>query len=392
MARRDDLRAAQRAITNALAQHASFSHRASSAVVNRLHDEIDKLSRQLVATLADRLDGLTEAEMQAFLSGRYSTSRLKALRAEIDGWGAALSQVISEEWAKSGQQLAAYESAFAAKVVHSALDDMPKVKLSPEKLFKQAMEKPLMGRLIKNMIRDTGPAQADRVMARIRQGIAAGESNPQLIRALRGTRALQYQDGLVNLAKRDVERFIRTARNHVANASYEQTYAELGVQYVKRSAQLEGRTCKACAALDGKVYKIDEPKPEATLHPNCRCQYIPSLDDDVVGNRPYVRALKVKGRDGESKFRSIGNMTKKQREEAGLKVGQVKASTTYSSWFANQDAAYQKEWLGPQRYKLYKEGKYPLDRFIDPMGREYTLLELRQRDAETFRQVFGDPP
>lgn len=84
-------------------------------------------------------------------------------------------------------------------------------------------------------------------------------------------------------------------------------------------------------------------------------------------------------------------MTKKQREEAGLKVGQVNAGTSYSKGFSNQDTAYQKEWLGQARYKLYSEGKYGLDRFIDPKtGHQYNLGELRQRDTDTFKQIFGD--
>ena len=109
-----------------------------------------------------------------------------------------------------------------------------------------------------------------------------------------------------------------------------------------------------------------------------------------MGQRPYVRALKVKGRDDQAKFRSIGNMTKKQREAAGLEVGQVSAGTTYADWFASQSARYQREWLGDRRYRLYKEGGYSLDRFTDPRQREYTLDELRARDRETFAEVFGE--
>ena len=109
-----------------------------------------------------------------------------------------------------------------------------------------------------------------------------------------------------------------------------------------------------------------------------------------MGNRPYVLALRVKGQDGRSTFRSIGNMTDNQREAAGLKIGQVQAKTTYAGWFAAQSAEYQREWLGPSRYRLYSEGGLTLDRFVDPSGKEYTLEQLRQRDAATFKEVFGE--
>ena len=82
-------------------------------------------------------------------------------------------------------------------------------------------------------------------------------------------------------------------------------------------------------------------------------------------------------------------MTRKQRDKAGLKTGHVSATATYSGWFAQQDSMFQREWLGPKRYELYRKGGYSIDRFVDPRGKEYTLEELKKRDAQTFKEVFG---
>lgn len=391
MSKRDDLRAAQAAINKALTQHTAYSHRASTAVVNRINADIDRLARNLTRDLAERLDDLTQAELDAFVMGKYSTRRLKALKAEIEGYGKALAASIDAEWKVSAVALAGYEATYVAELMGKAVSDLPKVVVKPKDLFDRALQTPIMGQHIQDMAGDLAPRHVAQTYATMRQGLAAGQSNSQIIRALRGTRALNFKDGITHAAKTDVERFVRTARNHVANVASEDMWRELGVKHVKRSANLEGRTCKVCAALDGKVYHIDEPKPAATLHPNCRCRYVASIDDEVAGNRPYVRALKVKGRDGQSGFRSIGNMTKNQREKAGLDVGQVKAATTFGKWFAGQDASFQQEWLGPSRYKLYKEGGMSLERFVDVRaGKQYSLEELRLRDADTFKAVFGD--
>lgn len=391
MAKRDELREAQRAIVAALSQHAAYNHRASTAVVNKINAEIDRLARDLTARLSDRLESLTDAEMQAFLAGQYTTSRLKAIRAEIDGWGKALGEAISSEWSKSALALAGYEAAYVADAMSKALDGLPNHTPRPERILRNATQAPIMGHLVSDMVSGLAPTQRDRVYATIRQGIAAGEANTQIIRALRGTPAMRYQDGLMQSAKRDVERLVRTARNHISNAAYEDTYAALGVESVVWVATLEGRTCTACASMDGQVFEIGKAHRTPPAHPNCRCILAPALDSDMVGNRPYVRALKVRKRDGSNEFRSIGNMTKNQREQAGLKIGQVKASTTFKSWFDGQDAAFQREWLGPSRYKLYKEGGLSLDRFVDVQsGKQYSLEELRRRDAETFKAVFGD--
>jgi hypothetical protein len=143
----------------------------------------------------------------------------------------------------------------------------------------------------------------------------------------------------------------------------------------------------------GHVFNLETEKGFYTANGivthNCRSVLAPSFDGEVMGQRPYVRSLKVKGNDENAKFRPIGKMTQKQREEAQLKVGQVAASTNYSKWFDNQPASFQREWLGESRYRLYRDGGYSIDRFVDPIKGELTLDQLRQRDAATFAELFG---
>ncbi|MDV7677298.1 phage head morphogenesis protein, partial [Acinetobacter baumannii] len=40
-----------------------------------------------------------------------------------------------------------------------------------------------------------------------------------------------------------------------------------------------------------------------------------------------------------------------------------------------------------KRYKLYKEGKFDIDKFFDPEGRFYTLDELRFLDERVFNKL-----
>lgn len=134
---------------------------------------------------------------------------------------------------------------------------------------------------------------------------------------------------------------------------------------------------KLCASRDGQRYKVGSNHPTPPAHPNCRSVLSPSFDDDIMGQRPYVRA-----------FKPISQIPKDQRPDD--MVGQVSAKTNYAQWFGRQPASFQKEWLGPARYDLYKKGGYKLDRFVDPQGKQYTLAELREKDAQTFRELFGD--
>lgn len=400
MATSEELAAAQRAIVAALAQHASHNYRASSAVVNRINAEIDRLARELVAELGDRLEALTAAEVQTFLAGKYTTSSLKALKAVIDGWAIALNQSIHAEWVVSAAALAGYEASYASNLMAQALEGIAQTGVTATQAYRAAMDQPVLGQLVKSMLSSIAEDTKVRMYSSIRQGISAGQTNAEVIRALRGNQVFKYQDGLLQITKNDASRVVRTARNHVANVSYQQTYQALGVKFVVWCSTLDGRTSKVCASRDGMRFKIDEAHPSPPAHPNCRSVLAPSFDGDLIGNRPYVRAIKVRGgyridEEGNrqaraASFRSIGDMTKRQREKAGLDVGQVAASTNYAKWFGNQDAAFQREWLGPARYSLYQKGGYSLDRFVDPAGKQYNLEQLRARDEETFKQVFGD--
>lgn len=380
---------AQRRLVQAIAQHSAYLHRASTAQVNRMHEVIDEMGGQLAAELSDRLDNLTPAELQAFTAGRYTTSRLKGVRNAINAWAETLGSRIDAIGKEGFEELAGHEARYMRDLMAGVIEGEAPSAPSAAAAYAAARSTPVLGEFVEGMLADLPDTTRRQVYSALRQGISQGQTTGEIVRALRGTKALNFKDGVLQTTRNSAERIVRTARGHISNVAYEETYRALDVKEVVWVAALELRTCRRCAPLDGQRYKVDEPHPRPVLHPNCRCQLAPSLDDDIMGQRPYVRAGKITGQDGNTKFRSIGNMTAKQRERAGLKVGQVKASTTYDDWFSSQPARFQKEWLGPKRYKLYKEGGYKLDRFTDPRQREYTLEELAAQDRETWNELFG---
>ena len=206
-----------------------------------------------------------------------------------------------------------------------------------------------------------------RVEQTIRDGLSKGQTNQQIVQRIKGKKALNYQDGLLDQSRNQISTMVRTARSHVSNVALNETYQTIGVEYVKFIATLDSRTSKICMGYSDKVYKKDEPHPVPPLHPNCRSILIPVSDDSgkTIGMRPFNN--KVNG-EGE--------------------IGVVDSNTTFKGWFDKQDAAFQKSWLGPSRYKLFKEGKYSLDKFIDPLtGQPFTLAELKKLDEEMFKRL-----
>ncbi|MCG7598872.1 minor capsid protein [Halomonas sp. McH1-25] len=387
---------AQRLVIAAIAQHTSYLHRASTATANRIKEIIDESGKALASELLDRLDNLTQGERAALQRYRVGAkierlpTRVQGVVKFIEQWADELDSQIRDRFTADGKELAGEEVRYTEDLMSQVLVESATVSITAQQAYAKAMQEPLLGQFVEDMLAEVAAGTKKRVYNRIREGVANGETNAEIVRALRGTKALNFKNGILQTTRTEAERVVRTGRQHISTTAYEETYRALDVRELVWVASLELRTCKRCAPLDGKRFKIDDPHPRPALHPNCRCSIAPSFDGEVMGKRPYVRAMKVKGRDGDAKYRSIGNMTEKQRKEAGLEVGQVSASTTFNDWFSRQPAKYQREWLGDKRYALYSKGDYTLDRFTDPQNREYTLEELAARDRETFEQLFSE--
>lgn len=370
------LRAAQERVVEALSRHAAYLHRAATAQVNDLHWAITELGQQLAGLISERLEALTPAELSALARGKYTTKRLKSLKKAIDGWAEKLESETMQIALPGFESLAGHEAEYAREMLVQATESEFPAAPTAAAAYKAAKQQPVLGEMLENMLKDVPARTKTMVYSTIRQGISEGSTTDEIVRALRGTKSLQYKDGVLQTTRVAAERAVRTGRNHISNVAYSETYRALGVTEVVWTSTLDGRTSMICASRDGKRYKVDEAHPTPPAHPNCRSVLAPSFDGDIMGERPYVRA-----------FKPIGKVPKDQRTDD--MVGQVSAKTTYAKWFARQPASFQREWLGPTRYKLYKQGGYKIERFVDPTGRQLTLDELKARDRETFNELFG---
>ncbi len=229
--------------------------------------------------------------------------------------------------------------------------------------------------MVDDLLTKLAESARQKVEYAIRDGISSGKTNQQIVQRIGGTKRLNYEDGILTSTKSDIERTVRTLRSHVANQTYLDSFKQLGFEYVKLVATLDGRTSKLCASLDGTVWKIDDPaKRVPPLHPNCRSILVPvEKDGKLIGERPFVM--------DERRVKDI------PKDERSQLIGQLDANTTFKEFFGKTDDFFQKEWLGPKRYKLFKEGKFDFDKFFDPDGRLYTLDQLRKLDEQIFKRL-----
>ena len=256
---------------------------------------------------------------------------------------------------------------------------------------------------------------AARIESTIRQGVESGWTIDQMARNIAGSAANDYKDGIFETSRRSAVNMARTLTNAISNNAKETFYRENAdiLEGVEILATLDGRTCPVCASVDRKRYKFDEPHPALPIHHQCRCVLLPvtPLSDLVEESRPMAKAdfMKEAERLYKAKypnkdFAALADSTKKkyyyeamreyERRTGEPAYTQVSGGVSFKDYFENHmTAQQQKDWLGPQRYKLYKDYKLPLDRFIPPYpNKRMTIVELKEQDKASFAAVNAPVP
>jgi hypothetical protein len=136
------------------------------------------------------------------------------------------------------------------------------------------------------------------------------------------------------------------------------------VKGVRYTATLDTRTTLFCSSHDGTVYGLDKPRPAIPAHWRCRSRYV-----------AVTKSFRELGLD-------INEFSSSTRASID---GQVPASLNYEAWLRKQSVERQNDVLGVKKAVLFRNGELPLSRFISKQGHEYSLNELRLRDAESFK-------
>jgi hypothetical protein len=216
----------------------------------------------------------------------------------------------------------------------------------------------------------------------IRSGFVEGRTTAQIVTDIRGTRAAQYQDGLLQRPRRELEAVVRTALSHTSAVARD-LMAEANSDLVKAErwvSTLDGRTSPMCRLRDGLKYTAGDHKPightvpwgngPGRLHFSCRSTSV-----------PVIKSWRELGIDADE----LPPGTR-----ASL-AGQIPADTTYAQWLAKQPAWRQEEILGPTRAALVRNGGLALPDLYTANGVPLTLKQLAARDARAFQRAGISP-
>lgn len=326
--------------------------------------------RKIVALL-NRVDADLMVQIQRYdpgvVSGSWSQKRLEKLLEAIRVVNRDAYNQVGKELTKELKDLAAYEGVYQVNSLKSAIPIAVDI-VSPtaEQLYAAVNSRPFQGRVLKEWGKDLEAAAFSKVRDAIRQGYVEGQTTDQIVRRIRGTRAAQYRDGVLEINRRSAESVVRTAINHTANTARQELYKanEDLIGSWRFVATLDARTTVLCASLDGKTFPIGEG-PQPPRHYGCRSSSV-----------PVTKSWKELGFDIEEL-------------PAGTRAsmsGQVSGTETYGTWLKKQPVEVQEDVLGKTKAELFRKGDLPLDRFVDD-GQTLTLDELRQRETDAFAKA-----
>lgn len=343
------------ALEDATLRHAVMLERLKAGEAESFTEFLREIDRNLREILTR--DGLTAFQRQ----------RTEAMLAEVDSMIASVLLRFSGQFTIDLRTMAALEGVAAAGVLSTAgfAASIP----TAAQLWAAASTAPLAagnGRLLAPFIASWSQSERDRVTGAIRLAVAEGRTVAQTVQVIRGTRAANYADGILAVTSRNAQAIVMTAVAHVGSVARAETYAAnddiLAGEQV--SSTLDHRTCKTCAALDGRVFKLRQG-PMTPFHVRCRCVRIPVLKTEW-------RALTA-------------------GEQRSSDAGPVDATTNYFDWLKRQDAAYIDSVIGPTRGKLLRDGGLTSQRFaelqLDRRWTPLTLEQMRKLDPDAFKRA-----
>lgn len=345
-------------------RHAVFLERLKSGEVAKFAPFLKQIDR----LIRDRLSGDDITD--------FTRDRLERLLQTVDGLLLAIFTEYTDQLNLDLIDLAQYEATFEASTLGQAGPaTFEAVVPALAQIRAAVLANPLSvrgadgGKLLKPFIQGWATTERTRVVNAIRQGFFEGQTNSEIIRAIRGTRSLQYKDGILAITDRNASSIVRTAVQHVATQARMETLKENSdvVQGVEWVSTLDSRTTPTCKSLDGKRFKIDEG-PRPPIHINCRSTVVPITRFSDVFGKDATRASK--GADGAK---------------------QVDASLSYYEWLKTQPAAFQDEALGKARAKLFRDGGLSAERFsalqLDRQFQPLTLDEMRRLEPLAFERA-----
>lgn len=344
-------------LLNELVAHAIDLQGYSNNVVKKMIALLNSADADLVEQLKVAMDKLPASQ--------FNADRLTKLLAGVREVNTNIYTQITDGLSTELRDLTEYELGYQKQLLASTLPQAAIATINVNEVYAAAMAKPFSGKLLKEFLSGMESKRIDSVRDAVRMGYIESQTVGEIVKRIRGTKALNYADGLLQVSRRDAEAIVTTAINHTGNFAREALYDKNSdiIKAVRYTATLDMRTTQLCASRDGLEFKLGKPKPAIPAHIRCRSLYVPVLKS--------WRELGINADE-------IPDSTRASLD------GQVPAKLTYGEWLFKQSPERQNRVLGIDKAELFRSGKLSFDKFVSPLGHSYTLAELKKLHPDVF--------
>lgn len=333
---------------------------------SHLSKEVNKLLDTILSEMSDVLAArLVKIREAGYDTGPATTKRITQM---LDDIRPLISDVYAKTYDKLETdltELANHEAKWQVASLNKAITvDLKAVVPSPTLLQTVATETSMNGYLLKPYVDGMEAGTVARIDQAVRVGVATGQGIEDIVRSIKGTKAANYRDGVIETSRRSARTLVRTAVNHVANQAAQETYKrnEHLIDQYQWVSVLDDRTTIECGDLDGQIFDVgDGPLPPA--HLACRSTTIPITKS--------FEELGLPAREYDAQSRASMD-------------GEVPQRTTFAEWLPKQSTERQVAVLGATRQKLYADGKLDLRDFLRGNHEVMTLDELKRQHPDAF--------
>ena len=239
--------------------------------------------------------------------------------------------------------------------------------------------------------RQAGDLQ-QRFQDQMREGILAGEGVDNLVRRVRGTKAGNFKDGIMEVKRYQAAALVRTSVQAVSNAA-RQTVIEAnadifnGVQWL---STLDSRTSDICKARSGLRWDNDfnpighsKQWSAPPAHWNCRSVVTPITKSfsELAGKKVAMKSGELtenfKNELGKLGFTAVQIKGIRRNMQSSMD-GAVPAEFTYEDWIRRKPEEFQKQVLGDARWRLWNSGKIGFVDLVDQRSNPLSLDQLQE--------------
>lgn len=339
----------------------------SNGVVNRMLALLKSTDDDLFRELEKAINRLPRES--------FTVRRLDKLLQSVRDLNSEVYATVSGELQTELNELAEYELTYQKQLFDNTLPIQVRMaSVSVEQVYAASLARPFQGKLLREWMTGLETDTAVRIRDAIRIGYVENQTIGQMVQRIRGTRALKYKDGLLDISRRNAEMIVRTAVSHTAQYARAQFF-EANDSVIKAlvwSATLDGRTTPICRARDGKQYTLETHKPIGHS-----LAYLGGAGNAHFGCRSTMVAVTKSWKELGLDIDELPASTRASMD------GQLPADTTYEQWLKKKPAAYQNEILGVAKGKAFRKG-LSLSRFENNRGKQYTIAQLKERDSKYF--------